>query len=436
MSEKKVKSIVVVAAKRTPMGRSGWKAGEKKGMFYWASPQEFGAQVFGNIWRDAQSKCSNPEDLKPEELEAVAYGCSGQYGAQSGDLARISAVLQESEDFFPVFGVTCDSYCNSGTSAIQYIYNMLALGQGEIGISGGQELLSIFPLGSSIQANIKDGHKNQNLMDKLFLKRTLGLGPAGEKIAEMWNLQREDLDEFAARSHRNMIRIQRQPEKYEPRIMPITMIEYDDEGKKLKDPETKEVKTKLCSVDETPRAIYLDDPEAAMKKMSSLEARFKKGGVIHAGNSSAISDGAAAMMLMTEEKAEQLGIRPMARILEISNSASDPRIVLTGPIPATKKLMQRQGITFDDFDLIHVNEAFASVPFVTLQELGSNALTDERLNTSGGAIAGGHPIGASGVAWATELLWELIHNHKRLGLFTLCAGFGNGMSILFENMQL
>ena len=122
-------------------------------------------------------------------------------------------------------------------------------------------------------------------------------------------------------------------------------------------------------------------------------------------------------------------------IVEISNSASDPRIVLTGPIPATKKLMERQGMKFDDFDLIHINEAFASVPFVTMHELGSDALTDERVNTSGGAIAGGHPIGASGVAWATELLWEMVQNKKKLGLFTLCAGFGNGMSILFENMQ-
>lgn len=436
MSEKKVQNVVVVSAKRTPMGKSSWKAGEKKGMFYWASPQNFGAQVFGNIWNDAREKCSNPEDLKPDDLEAVAYGCSGQYGAQAGDLARISAVLQESEDFFPVFGVTCDSYCNSGTSAIQYIYNMLALGQGEMGIAGGQELLSIFPLGSSIQAGTKDAHKNQGLIENLFMKRTLGLGPAGEKIAEMWNLQREDLDEFSARSHRNMIKIQRQPEKYEPRIMPITMTEFDDDGKKLKDPETGKAQVRVCDVDETPRAAYLDNPEEAMKKMSSLEPRFKKGGVIHAGNSSAISDGAAAMLLMTEEKAEQLGIRPLARILEISNSASDPRIVLTGPIPATKKLMKRQGIIFDDFDIIHINEAFSSVPFVVMQELGSNALTDERLNTSGGAIAGGHPIGASGVAWATELLWEMNQNHKRLGLFTLCAGFGNGMSVLFENMQL
>ena len=434
MADKKIKSVVVVSAKRAPMGKSGWKAGDKKGMFYWASPQEFGAQVFGNIWKDAVAKSKG--QLKPEELEAVAYGCSGQYGAQSGDLARIAAVLQESEDFFPVFGVTCDSYCNSGTSAIQYIYNMLALSQGEVGIAGGQELLSIFPLGSSITAGTKDPHKNQGLIEKMFMKRTLGLGPAGEKIAEMWKLKREDLDEFAARSHRNMIRIQRQKDKYEPRIMPIKMTEYDDEGKKLRDPATNEVKTKLCTVDETPRAAYLDKPEEAMKKMAALEARFKKGGVIHAGNSSAISDGGAAMLLMTEEKAKGLGIKPLARVLEISNAASDPTIVLTGPIPATKKLLKRQGIKFDDIDIIHINEAFASVPFVVMQELGSNALTDERVNTSGGAIAGGHPIGASGVAWADELIWEMIQNHKRLGLFTLCAGFGNGMSILFENMQM
>ncbi len=435
MTEKKAKSVVVVAAKRTPLGKSGWKAGEKKGLFYWASPQDFGAQIFKNIWEDALKKSKGK--LRPEDVEAVSYGCSGQYGAQSGDIARIAAVLQESEDFFPVFGVTCDSYCNAGTSAIQYINNMLALGQGEVGIAGGQELLSIFPLGSSIQAQLpKDPHKHQTFFEKMFMKRTLGLGPAGEKIAQMWKLKREDLDELAARSHRNMIKIQRQKDKYEPRIMPITVMKYDDEGRKLRDPETKKVLMKTHSIDETPRAIYLDNPDKAMEKMRSLPARFAREGVIHAGNSSAISDGGAAMMLVTEEKAEQLGIKPMARILDISNSASDPRIVLTGPIPATQKILKRQGMKLDDFDLIHINEAFASVPFVVMHELGSDALADERLNTSGGAIAGGHPIGASGCLWAVELLWEMIHNHKRLGLFTLCAGFGNGMAVLFENMQM
>ncbi len=433
MADKKTNSVVVVASKRTPLGRSGWRAGEKKGMFYWASPQLFGAQVLENIWTETIKKAPS---LKPQDIEAVAYGCSGQYGAQSGDIGRISAVLQESEDFFPVFGVTCDSYCNSGTSAIQYIHNMLALGQGEIGIAGGQELLSIFPLGSSIQAQLpKDPHKHQNLIEKMFLKRTLGLGPAGEKIAQMWKLKREDLDEFAARSHRNLVKIMRDKEKYEPRIMPMVIPQYDDDGRKIKDENRKQV-TETCSIDETPRAVYLDEPEKAMEKMKKLPARFAREGVIHAGNSSAIADGGAAMTLMTEEKASQLGIKPLARIIEISNSASDPQIVLTGPIPATKKILERQGMKFDDFDLIHINEAFASVPFVTMIELGSDALTDERVNTGGGAIAGGHPIGASGVLWGSELLWEMIHNHKRYGLFTLCAGFGNGMAILFENMQM
>jgi acetyl-CoA acyltransferase len=434
MKEKKANSVVVVTARRAPMGKSGWKAGEKKGIFYWASPQEFGAQLISNTFNELVSKAKG--QIVPQDIEAIAYGCSGQYGAQSGDIARISAVIQQSEDFFPVFGVTCDSYCNAGTSAIQYINNMLALGQGEIGIAGGQELLSVFPLGSSMQATTKDGHKNQTLFEKMFLKRTLGLGPAGEKIAGMWKLKREDLDELAARSHRNMIKVQRQKEKYEPRIMPMTVQEYDNEGKKVRDPETREFKTITHKVDETPRAVYLDDPEKAMAKMRALPPRFAKDGVIHAGNSSAISDGGAAMALMTEEKATQLGIKPLARILEITNSASDPRIVLTGPIPATNKLLKRQGIKLDDINIIHINEAFASVPFVVMHELGSNALTDERLNTSGGAIAGGHPIGASGVAWAVELLWEMVQNHKRLGLFTLCAGFGNGMAILFENMQM
>ncbi|NVM01634.1 MAG: thiolase family protein [Candidatus Helarchaeota archaeon] len=438
------KNVVVVSAKRTPMGKSSWNPAAKPGIFYWANAQEFGGQIFRNIWEDAKKKAP---DLKPEDLEAIAYGCSGQYGSQSGDIARLSAVVQKETDFYPVFGVTCDSYCNSGTSAIQYINNMLALGQGEVGVAGGQELLSLFPLGSSMMAHIQDKktgkptHKRVLEMHKLFMKRTLGLGPAGEKIAWMWNLKREDLDEFAARSHRNMIKVQRQKDKYEPRIMPMTIPICNEKGKPIKEPETRKIKTITHTVDETPRAVYLDNPEKAMEKMKSLKPRFSDGEhsppkYIHAGNASAISDGGAAMLLMTEEKASQLGVKPLARIVDISNSASDPKVVLTGPIPATKKILKRNGLKFDDFDLIHINEAFASVPFVTMHELGSNALTDERLNTSGGAIAGGHPIGASGVAWAVELVWEMVHNKKKLGLFTLCAGFGNGMSVLFENMQI
>ena len=437
MSDKKAKSVVIVSAKRAPMGKSGWKAASKKGIHYWASPQDFGGQILGNIWSDVLEKSKG--QISPKDIEAVAYGCSGQYGAQSGDIARISCIMQDKDkdesEFFHVFGVTVDSYCNAGSSAIQYINNMLALGQGDIGIAGGQELLSLYPLGSSMQAFTKDGHKNQCLIEKAFMKRSLGLGPAGEKIAGMWDLKREDLDEFSARSHRNMIKVQRQKDKYEPRIMPISNIKRDETGRKVRD-ENRKFVYDTHKVDETPRAIYYDNPEKGMSFMKKLKPRFKAGGVIHAGNSSAISDGGAAMVLMTEERAEQLGIKPLVRILEISNSASDPRIVLTGPIPASKKIFKRQGIGLDDLDLIHINEAFSSVPFVTMQELGGNALTDERLNTSGGAIAGGHPIGASGVSWAVELVWEMLHNHKRLGLFTLCAGFGNGQGILFENAQM
>jgi acetyl-CoA acetyltransferase family protein len=432
-------NVVVVSAKRAPMGKSGWKAGTKKGIHYWASPQDFAGQILENIWKDTLSKIKDKDAISPKDIEAVAYGCSGQYGAQSGDIGRIACIMQDRDkdesEFFDVFGITVDSYCNAGSSAIQYINNMLALGQGEIGVAGGQELLSIYPLGSSIQATTKDGHKHQVLIEKMFMKRTLGLGPAGEKIAGMWDLKRDDLDKFAARSHYNMIRIQRQKDKYEPRIMPITHMKRDEDGKKVRD-ENRKVQYVTHKVDETPRDVYFDNPEKAMTFMKKLKPRFKTGGVIHAGNSSAISDGGAALMLMTEEKAEQLGIKPLVRIIDVSNSASDPRIVLTGPIPASRKIFERNDIKLDDLDLIHINEAFASVPFVTMQELGGNALEDERLNTSGGAIAGGHPIGASGAAWAVELIWEMIHSHKRLGLFTLCAGFGNGQAILFENMQM
>jgi len=286
--------------------------------------------------------------------------------------------------------------------------------------------------------NNKPTHRHQMAMHKLFMKRTLGLGPAGEKIAGMWNekagiCKREELDEFSARSHINMIKVQRNKEAYEPRIIPMTHLVRDDVGKKVKDEETGKWARVTHAVDETPRAVYLDNPDKAMEKMSSLKARFKTGGVIHAGNSSAISDGGAAMILMSAEKASQHGLKPLVRIVEIGNAASDPSIVLTGPIPASRKVFKRTGLGLDDMDLIHINEAFSSVPFVTMYELGGNALTDERINTSGGAIAGGHPIGASGVSWCVELIWEMQRLKKKTALFTLCAGFGNGMSIIFEN---
>jgi acetyl-CoA acetyltransferase family protein len=240
-------------------------------------------------------------------------------------------------------------------------------------------------------------------------------------VAEKYDLSREDMDKFGLWSNQKAIAALRDEEWYRKRIVPIK-VEVEDEP------------TTIVDKDEPPYAKCLDEPEAAYEKMTKLEPRFKKleeGGRVTAGNSSKIVDGAAACMLMSKEKAKELGLKPMVTIRSMAVGGSEPKIMLLGPIPAMNKALARAGITMEDVEVFEPNEAFASPVLAFCKEFGM-AYDDPRINPTGGAIAIGHPIGASGVIYFTEMAHWMVRNDLTWGLQTLCGGGGVGIATVVE----
>ncbi len=423
-----MKEAVVMDAIRAPMGRSGWKAETKKGQFYYMTAHDFASQALSAVVKRVQSKA--PE-FKPEMIEDVAWGCSAQFGEQGGNLGRISVMNAELPDC--IAGWTIDRYCNAGLQAINAQAQAIMTGCGDIMIAGGTEFLSKYPLGSSIMAIHGDPKQRRKAeFSKIFMKRTVTMGQAAEKIAAKWELKREDLDAFSAWSHQKAVKAMRDEAWYKKRICPIEVEEHDpNTDARLRDANGKVIK-KIADKDETPRAMYLDNPDEAMAKIKALEPRFVKGGVVTAGNSSAISDGTAAVMLMSREKAEQLHLKPMAVIRSMAVAGSDPLLMLEGPIPAQEKALKRIGMSMEEMDVIEPNEAFAS-PCLAFAKHFEYDVLDPRQNPTGGGISLGHPIGCSGVAYFTEMVWALNQLHKRWGIQTLCGGGGVGIATIVEN---
>jgi len=427
---KEMKETVVVDAIRAPFGRSGWKAETKKGYYYYTNAHNFSSQALLTLVKRVQEKAPA---FTPEMIEDVAWGCSAQFGEQGGNMGRINVMNAELPDC--IAGWTVDRYCNAGLQAINAQAQAIMTGMGDIMVAGGTEFMSKYALGSSIMAIAGDPKQRRKAeFSKIFMKRTTTMGLAAELIAEKWQLSREDLDAFGAWSHRKAITAMRDKDWYKQRICPITVEEFDpNTNTKVKD-ENGKVKTIVCTKDETPRAIYLDNPEEAEQKLANLEPRFKKGGVVTAGNASAIADGTAAVMLMSREKADELGLTPMAVIRAMAVSGSDPMLMLEGPIPAQEKALKRAGVSMEEMDIIEPNEAFAS-PCLAFAKHFEYDFLDPRVNPTGGAIALGHPIGCSGVAYFTEMVWELMHQNKRWGISTLCGGGGVGIATVIEHEQ-
>jgi len=417
-----LRDVVVVDAIRTPMGKSGWKASKKKGALYYSTAHELTKQTIETLIRRVMEKSSA---FDPAEIEDIAWGCSGQMGEQGGNLGRIAIIIAD-KDLLPdsVAGWTIDRYCNAGLQAINSQAQAIACGLGDIMIAGGVEFLSKYPMGCTLQATIKDGRKHE--FHKNFIKRSISMGMAAERIAEKWDLSREIMDEFSAWSHRKAVLAMRDEEWYKKRICPIKVPKYDREtDKRIKG------EYEIFDKDENPRPIYLDDPDTAMEKMRSLKPRFKPNGRIHAGNSSAIVDGAAAVMLMSQKKADELGLKPMARFVTMAVAGSDPLYMLEGPIPAMHKCFKRSGLGIEDMDIIEPNEAFAS-PVLAFAKEFEYDFFDPRVNPTGGGISIGHPIGCSGAAYFVEMVWEMVKKNYKYGIQTLCGGGGVGIATIVE----
>lgn len=403
---------VVVDAVRSPIGRSGWKGMEKKGYYCNSSAQDMIASVMSQLIERVKKKSSK---FDPGEIEDVIVGCLSQIGEQGGNIGRIGGLLAG----IPVTsaGVTVNRYCNAGLQAINWAAMSIMTGAGDITIGAGVENMSHYRMGSDMQVAME---ANLPVMISSRFGEIGMMTPQGvsaELVADKYDLTREDMDKFGLWSHQKATKAMREG-VFKSRIVPMEI---------KRDGETLTVDT-----DETIRPICLDDPETSLQKMGTLQPRFRaENGRVTAGNSSQIVDGAAAVILMSRKKADELGIEPMARVVSTAVAGDDPTIMLLGPIPAMKKALARAGATIEEMDVIEPNEAFAS-PCLAFAKEFKYAFDDPRVNPTGGAIALGHPIGASGVIYFTEMVHELVRCDLKYGIQTLCGGGGVGIATVVK----
>jgi acetyl-CoA acetyltransferase family protein len=342
------------------------------------------------------------------EIEDVYFGAANQAGEDNRNVARMGALLAGLPE--SVAGVTMNRLCASGLSAVISASHAIAAGDGDLFVAGGVESMSRAPLvmAKPDEANPGGDQKVWDTtlgwrfpnprMEKMFPLESMG--ETGENVAERYGVSREEQDEFALRSQQRWAAA-------------------DEEGRF--DEEIVEIEG--VTRDEHPR------PDTNAEKMAALKPAFREGGTVTAGNSSGINDGAAALVIASEERAKAVGVEPLGAFVASAVAGVDPRVMGIGPVPAVRKLLDRTGIDVGEVDLVELNEAFASQSLVVIRELG---LDPERVNVNGGAIAIGHPLGMTGARLVVTLLYELRRRGGRYGLATLCVGVGQGQAALFE----
>jgi acetyl-CoA acyltransferase len=339
--------------------------------------------------------------IDPAEVEDVVVGCVDQVGEQGFNIARNAALIAG----FPVgvCGTTLDRMCGSGQQAANFAAMGVMAGQYDCVIAGGVEHMTRVPMGSNGMGP-GDGPLSPRLQARYDI---VPQGLSAEMIAEQWGLKREELDDFSARSHERAGRAIAEG-RFAREIVPVAL----PDG----------------SVFDTDEGVRVP---VNRERMASLAPSFKPDGVVTAANSSQISDGAAALVIMSEARARALSLTPRARVVATALAGVDPTIMLTGPIPATKRVLAKAGLALDQIDLVEINEAFASVVLAWERELHPDMA---RVNVNGGAIALGHPLGCSGAKLMTTLLHELERSKKRMGLQTMCIGFGQGIATVLERL--
>jgi acetyl-CoA acyltransferase len=379
-----MRDAVIVEAVRTPVGkRNGGLSG--------VHPADLSAHVLNALVGRA--------GLDPALVDDVVWGCVSQVGEQTFDIARTAVLTAGWPE--TVTGVTVDRQCGSSQQSVHFAAAGLISGQYDVVVAGGVESMSRVPMGSSIG-------QGGSPMPQAFLDRYDGVFPnqgiGAEMIAERWGFSRQQVDEFSVASHEKAAAA-RAEGRFDAQIAPVTT----DAG--------------LVQQDEGIR-------ESTVEKLGQLKTVFKpEGGVITAGNSSQISDGSAALLMTTSEKAAELGLTPIARVHTAVLAGADPVIMLTAPIPATQKALAKSGLSIDEIGAFEVNEAFAPVPLAWLADLGADA---KALNPNGGAIALGHPLGGSGARLMTTLVHHMRDNGIRYGLQTMCEGGGQANATILE----
>jgi acetyl-CoA acetyltransferase family protein len=356
--------------------------------------------------------------IDPELVEDVIVGCVTQVGAQSMNVGRNMVLAAGLPETIPA--TTVDRQCGSSQQAIHFAAQGVVAGAYDVVVAAGVECMSTVPMFSNADANLGDPY-GPDLRRRYERRNTFGIngivtqGISAEAVARQFQLSREDLDVFALRSHERAA-IGRAEGAFLEEVIPVPGRSRNRETGAPID------LGEVVTLDEGIRNTSLD-------RLGRLKPAFAESGMVTAGNSSQISDGAAAMLIVEEQRAAQLGLRPLARVASMTVAAGDPLIMLTTPIPATTKLLQRAGLEMSDIDLYEVNEAFASVPLAWMQTLDADP---DRMNVNGGAIALGHPLGASGARLMTTLVHTLRRRNGRLGLQTMCEGGGMANATLIE----
>jgi 3-oxoadipyl-CoA thiolase len=413
----------IVGAVRTPIGKYG-------GALSPVRPDDLGALVLENLMERT--------GVPPEEVEDVYMGCGNQAGEDNRDVARMSLLLAG----FPVevAGATVNRLCGSGLEAVASAARAIMLGEADVYVGGGVESMSrapwamskperAFPRGGVTMQDTslgwrfvnpkmeEMGHTDslgetaENLVDERYAAASEEERPEG--LADDYDISRETQDRFALRSHQKAVRAIDEKRMREE-IVPVTV-------KKRKDEE-------LVEADEGPRR------DTTLEQLAKLKPAFKEGGSVTAGNSSSLNDGAAAVLVVSREYAEAHGLEPMAKIRSMGTAGVPPRVMGIGPVPSTKKALERAGVSLDDVGLIELNEAYAAQSLAVLYEWGMDP-EDERLNPNGGAIAIGHPIGCSGARILTTLVHEMgRRDDVDLGLATMCIGVGQGIAMVVEKV--
>jgi 3-oxoadipyl-CoA thiolase len=389
----RVRRAVVLSGIRTPIGRYG-------GALSNVRPDDLAALVI----REVVSRAEIPA----EEIEDVWFGCANQAGEDNRNVARMGALLAGLPE--SVAGVTVNRLCASGLTAVVGACHAVMAGDGDLFVAGGVESMSrapfvmakpdkAFPRGNQVVYDTHLGWRFPNpKMEAMFPLESMG--ETGENVAERYHVSREEQDEFALESHRRWAAAS-DAGLFDEQIVPVGDVVRD----------------------EHPR------PDTSLEKLSTLRAAFRPGGTVTAGNAAGINDGAAALVIASEEKAHELGIEPLGAFVGSAVAGVDPRVMGIGPVPAVRKLLDRAAISVSDIDLVELNEAFAAQSIPVIRELG---LDRAIVNVNGGAIALGHPLGMSGARLVVSLLHELRRRGGHYGLATLCVGVGQGQAALFE----
>jgi 3-oxoadipyl-CoA thiolase len=398
-----MEDAVILSAVRTPIGRYG-------GVLKDVRPDDLAALVIAEAVRRA--------GIEPAMVEDVIMGCANQAGEDNRNVARMALLLAG----FPleVAGQTVNRLCGSGLQAVNSAAQAIQTGMGDTFVAGGVESMTRAPfvMGKAETAFSRSATIYDTTIGWRFVNPKLAemhypysMGETAENVAERYKISREEQDAWALRSHQRAVAAQRSG-VFAQEIVAVPIPQKKGEPV-------------LVALDEHPR------PDTSLEALAKLKPAFRKGGSVTAGNSAGINDGAAALVLMAGSKAQQLGLRPRARIVASAVAGVDPAYMGLGPIYATRKVLQRAGMSINDMDLIELNEAFASQTLQCAREL---EIDTEKLNVNGGAIALGHPLGCSGARILTTLLYELERRGGRFGLATMCIGVGQGIATIIERL--